>query len=429
LEGFEIASFIRTCVTDDVKTARAALARDITGYAIVDVYASFFRTAGFAGEVDAVNARWQAGDRAGAVGAISPRVLDGLGVVGDEAFCRARIEAFAKAGLTMPVVLPFNPAAAAADVYVNVQGDEPLVTPGHVARLVAPFRTHPDTQVSTLKIRATDAEKPLPSVNKVVVDAAGHALYFSKFPIPYDRDRIGTPVYKHIGLYAYRRAALEAFHRLPPSELEQTERLEQLRFLENGIPITVVETTEPTVGVDTEDDLHAVQALLAARTAGSYGVLLALLGIAGVGYGTLNPASTTAAMSWFPPRQRATVVGLKQVGLPFGGMLGAALMPALALRLGWRWAIAAGALAIVACAALCATVYRDPTGEAPLRRAAGQRGTVAEVLRSRDLWLVASATLVFAAMQTVWMAFLALYLQEFVGLALLAASRYLALAQ
>src|SRR5205809_6822316 len=75
------------------------------------------------------------------------------------------------------------------------------------------------------------------------------------------------------------------------------------------------------------------------------------------------------------------------------------------------------------------TVYRDPTGEAPLRRAAGQRGTVAEVLRSRDLWLVASATLVFAAMQTVWMAFLALYLQEFVGLALLAASRYLALAQ
>jgi 3-deoxy-manno-octulosonate cytidylyltransferase (CMP-KDO synthetase) len=72
-------------------------------------------------------------------------------------------------------------------------------------------------------------------------------------------------VYKHIGLYAYRRAALEAFHRLPPSELEQTERLEQLRFLENGIPITVVETTEATVGVDTEEDLHAVQALLAAR--------------------------------------------------------------------------------------------------------------------------------------------------------------------
>ena len=113
LEDFEIASFIRTCVTDDAATARAALARDITGYAIVDVYASFFRTAGFAAEVDALNARWRAGDRAGAVTEITPRVLDGLGVVGDEAFCRERIAAFARAGLTMPVVLPFNPAAAA----------------------------------------------------------------------------------------------------------------------------------------------------------------------------------------------------------------------------------------------------------------------------------------------------------------------------
>jgi MFS family permease len=169
--------------------------------------------------------------------------------------------------------------------------------------------------------------------------------------------------------------------------------------------------------------------LLAASTAGSYGLLLVLLGVAGAGYGTLNPASTTAAMSWFPPRRRATVVGLKQVGLPFGGMLGAALMPVLALRLGWRWAIATGALLIVACAVLSAMVYRDPPGEAPLRRAAGARGTAAEVLRSRELWLVALATLVFAAMQTVWMAFLSLYLQERVGLALVVASGYLALAQ
>jgi predicted MFS family arabinose efflux permease len=169
--------------------------------------------------------------------------------------------------------------------------------------------------------------------------------------------------------------------------------------------------------------------LLAASAAGSYGVLLAFLGLAGVGYGTLNPASTTAAMSWFPPRRRATVVGLKQVGLPFGGMLGAALMPALALRLGWRWAVAAGAVLIVACAVLSLGVYRDPPGRAPGARAAGARGAAAEVLRSRDLWLEALATLVFAAMQTVWMAFLSLYLQERVGLALVAASGYLALAQ
>ena len=169
--------------------------------------------------------------------------------------------------------------------------------------------------------------------------------------------------------------------------------------------------------------------LLAASAAPSYGVLLVLLGLAGVGYGTLNPASTTAAMSWFPPNQRATVVGLKQVGLPFGGMLGAVLMPALALRLGWREAIVAAALLIVACAVLSFVVYHDPPGEALQRRAAGEGGAVAAVLRSRDLWLVASATLIFAAMQTVWMAFLALYLQTVVGLALLAASRYLALAQ
>ncbi|MBF8288016.1 MAG: Bac luciferase protein [Candidatus Rokubacteria bacterium] len=112
LQGFEIASFIRTCVTDDPGAARQALAREITGYAIVDVYASFFRSAGFGAEVDALGAAWKAGDRAGAVTKVSPRVLDGLGVVGDEAFCRERIAAFARAGLTQPVILPFAPGGA-----------------------------------------------------------------------------------------------------------------------------------------------------------------------------------------------------------------------------------------------------------------------------------------------------------------------------
>jgi alkanesulfonate monooxygenase SsuD/methylene tetrahydromethanopterin reductase-like flavin-dependent oxidoreductase (luciferase family) len=112
LEGFEIAAFIRTCVTDDPAAAWATLARDITGYAIVDVYASFFRGAGFAAEVDAVDTAWKAGDRAGAIAHISPRVLDGLGVVGNEAACQERLVAFERAGLTMPVVLPFTPAGA-----------------------------------------------------------------------------------------------------------------------------------------------------------------------------------------------------------------------------------------------------------------------------------------------------------------------------
>jgi 3-deoxy-manno-octulosonate cytidylyltransferase (CMP-KDO synthetase) len=149
-----------------------------------------------------------------------------------------------------------------ADVYVNVQGDEPFITAGHVARLVEPFRTAPDTQVSTLCIRATADEVDARQVNKVVFGVGGRALYFSKFGIPFDRDGRGAVRYKHIGLYAYRRPALEAFHRLPPSTLERTEGLEQLRFLENGISITVMETTEPTIGVDTEEDLRAAEARL-----------------------------------------------------------------------------------------------------------------------------------------------------------------------
>jgi len=109
LDAFEIASFVRVCVTDAPEPARATLARDITGYATVDVYASFFRAAGFAPEVDALQAAWKSGDRAGAVKQLTPRVLDALGVVGDEAFCRARIADFVRAGLSQPVIVPFAP--------------------------------------------------------------------------------------------------------------------------------------------------------------------------------------------------------------------------------------------------------------------------------------------------------------------------------
>ena len=155
--------------------------------------------------------------------------------------------------------------ARAADVYVNIQGDEPFVTAGHVAKLVEPFRRDAATQVSTLCIRATPDEVDARQVNKVVFGAGGRALYFSKYGIPYDRDNRGAVRYKHVGLYAYTRAALDAIHRLPPSVLERTEGLEQLRFLEHGIPITVMETTETTIGVDTEEDLRAAEARLTAR--------------------------------------------------------------------------------------------------------------------------------------------------------------------
>jgi 3-deoxy-manno-octulosonate cytidylyltransferase (CMP-KDO synthetase) len=150
-----------------------------------------------------------------------------------------------------------------ADVYVNIQGDEPLITPGHIARLVEPFRRARDTEVSTLCIVATPEEITSTTVNKVVFGAGGRALYFSKFGVPFDRDGRGVTRYKHVGLYAYTKPALERFHALPPSRLEQVEGLEQLRFLEHGVAITVMETTEPTIGVDTEDDLRAAAAVLA----------------------------------------------------------------------------------------------------------------------------------------------------------------------
>ena len=155
--------------------------------------------------------------------------------------------------------------ARVADVYVNIQGDEPLVTCGHIETLVRPFLSEPEVQVTTLKIRATPDEAVSPTVNKVVTNAHGDALYFSKHAIPYDRDKRGVTYWKHIGLYAYRRPVLDVFHRLPPSTLERAEGLEQLRLLEEGIPIRVLETVEPTVGVDTEEDLRAVEAVLARR--------------------------------------------------------------------------------------------------------------------------------------------------------------------
>jgi len=154
----------------------------------------------------------------------------------------------------------------AADVYVNIQGDEPLISPGHIAALVEPFQRRPETQVTTLMIRATVEEARDPNVVKVACTLAGTALYFSRLPIPFDRDQAAAPEYwKHLGIYAYRREALESFHRFPPSALETAERLEQLRFLEHGIPIRVVETMEATIGVDTEADLRAVEAYLRSR--------------------------------------------------------------------------------------------------------------------------------------------------------------------
>jgi ACS family hexuronate transporter-like MFS transporter len=163
--------------------------------------------------------------------------------------------------------------------------------------------------------------------------------------------------------------------------------------------------------------------LVAVSAADSYGLLITLMMAAGVGYGMLNPTSTKAVMAWSPPTQRATLVGLKQVGLPFGGALGAALLPALAVTAGWRTAVRVSAALIGMTAVASLALYRDPPDLPPPAPGGGRA-----VLLTRDLWLVALATLVFAGMQTVWMAFLVLYLKDVVGVSLLAAGRYLALA-
>jgi 3-deoxy-manno-octulosonate cytidylyltransferase (CMP-KDO synthetase) len=147
-----------------------------------------------------------------------------------------------------------------ADIYVNVQGDEPMVGEKHIELLLEPFRQDSAAAVTTLKVAISAEEAGSPNNVKVVTDVNGHALYFSRWPVPYDRDGSGqTQRFKHLGFYAYRRAALEAFSRLRPSPLEMAERLEQLRFLENGIPITVAETRDNTIGVDTEEDLRKVE--------------------------------------------------------------------------------------------------------------------------------------------------------------------------
>jgi 3-deoxy-manno-octulosonate cytidylyltransferase (CMP-KDO synthetase) len=148
-----------------------------------------------------------------------------------------------------------------ADVYVNVQGDEPMVRPEQLEALLA-LMADPAVQVGTLKTPAGEKDVDNQNAVKVVTDSQGRALYFSRATIPYDRDGTHPRYHKHLGFYAYRKAALDRFCQLPESNLERSERLEQLRFLENGIPIHVAETPFDSIGVDTEEDLQRVEAML-----------------------------------------------------------------------------------------------------------------------------------------------------------------------
>lgn len=156
--------------------------------------------------------------------------------------------------------------AIAADVYLNVQGDEPLTRHEHIGSLIAVMRDAA-VEVGTLKTPAAEVDVNNPSAVKVVTDSAGRALYFSRATIPHDRDGVGPRYYKHLGFYGYRKAALDRFVGWPESALERSERLEQLRFVENGVPIYVAETPFDTVGVDTEEDVRRVEEIMRSATA------------------------------------------------------------------------------------------------------------------------------------------------------------------
>ena len=152
-------------------------------------------------------------------------------------------------------------AYPAVDLIVNVQGDEPLIEPSAIDDLIAPFEMDENLPMATVMTRMEDAAEQLnPNNVKVIVDKLGYALYFSRSLVPYPRAAAG-PVYKHIGIYAYRRDFLLRYARLEPTPLEKAESLEQLRALENGYGIRVLETDCRFVGVDTAEDLALVNKL------------------------------------------------------------------------------------------------------------------------------------------------------------------------
>ncbi|MBI4445123.1 MAG: 3-deoxy-manno-octulosonate cytidylyltransferase [Acidobacteria bacterium] len=149
-----------------------------------------------------------------------------------------------------------------ADVFVNIQGDEPCITPATIENVCTPFEGGDQVEIATARVRIQSlAEAQDPNVVKVVVDRAGNALYFSRSLIPYAGGEEAA-YYKHLGIYAYRRQFLLQLAAMAESRLEKWERLEQLRFLENGFRIRVVEVMEDSIGVDTVEDLERVRLLL-----------------------------------------------------------------------------------------------------------------------------------------------------------------------
>jgi 3-deoxy-manno-octulosonate cytidylyltransferase (CMP-KDO synthetase) len=152
-----------------------------------------------------------------------------------------------------------------ADVYVNVQGDEPLISAKTIRAAASPLITDSSVAMGSAYAICPESEVTNPSVVKVVMDHASNALYFSRWAIPYARNPRVQPVYKHIGIYAFRKDVLFEFAEWAPSPLEETESLEQLRFLENGIKIRMSEGEASALAVDTPEQADAVRELLKSR--------------------------------------------------------------------------------------------------------------------------------------------------------------------
>ena len=193
------------------------------------------------------------------------RRVDELLVATDDQRIAEAVRAAGGVAVMTPEDLPAGSdrvALAAADldvdVVVNVQGDEPLIDPTTIDAVVAALDA-PGADVATAMAALSEEEAHAPGRVKVVTDLSGRALYFSRAAIPH-----GGPWWVHVGIYAFRKAALARFASLPPTALELAERLEQLRLLEHGVPIRVVAVGRPGRSIDTPDDLAAVRALLAA---------------------------------------------------------------------------------------------------------------------------------------------------------------------
>ncbi|MCD8554218.1 3-deoxy-manno-octulosonate cytidylyltransferase [Seleniivibrio sp.] len=150
------------------------------------------------------------------------------------------------------------------DIIINVQGDEPFIDPELINKLINDLKENPQVLMNTAACTFTEGEDVKdPNCVKVVLDKNGFALYFSRLPIPYDRDgRGGVTYYKHIGIYGFRKSWLMQFASLAQTELENIEKLEQLRALENGVSIKVIKTDYKPVSVDTEEDLIKAEEIM-----------------------------------------------------------------------------------------------------------------------------------------------------------------------